>query len=477
MESKARRIPRKVRTSGRPKKRSAKANVRVSRAKPTEVVAFSVLCAPASGATLAEMRRRLSLRTIKEFQPDEDTVRRVVKRLWALGFDVIDGPGPVVAAQGTVRRFAEVFGVTLVKRTSTRRVPGTRRVLVETAIGLPDGARIASPAALPGALLVTVARPPRLTAALIPPAFTGRHMHLPGDIAQLMRASATHRRRLPSGDRATGGGITVAVIDGGFADHPFLGEHSYRITRVPTTDAPDPFDGGTHGTAMLAGLFACAPDVDVLAVRYDLNPLVALNEVSDNHSDVRLVSLSWGYEQDTVVSDPDDFIALEIKILTMIANGVTFVAAAGNSGDRNFPAMMPDVIAVGGVTIDAQDSLRAWSGATSFTSLIYTGRKVPDVCGIAGDVLLPLRNPGAKPAWAATPGGTSLATAQVAGIVALLLQKKPTLTPHQIRELLMSTATDVKKGSTVTPNKATTGHDLATGAGLANALDAWNNVT
>ena len=478
MESKASRIPRKVRTSGRRTQRPA-AKVRVGRAKPDDIVAFSVLCVPASGATLQELRRGLSLKTVRQFQPDEDTVRRVMERLWALGFDVVDGPGPVVAAQGTVQRFAEVFNVKLVKRTITRRLPGSRRALREKSIGLSDRATIRSPAALPGALLVTVARPPKLTGTSIPPGISGRHMHLPGDIAQLMRASATHRRQLPDGDRATGGGVTVAVIDGGFADHPFLAEHDYRITKVPTVEAPDPSKGGTHGPAMLAGLFACAPDVEVLAVRYDQNPLAALNEVS-NHDDARIVCMSWGYDHsglDALMSDPDELLTLEIKILTMIANGVTFVAAAGNEGAHNFPAMMPDVIAVGGVTIDVDDTLLAWSGASSFTSAIYAGRKVPDVCGIAALALLPFRESDAAPDWIPIPGGTSLATAQVAGIAALLLQKKPTLTPHQIRGHLMDTATDVKKGSTFTPHKAKAGGDLATGAGLVNALDAWNDVT
>ncbi len=425
------------------------------------------------------MRRRLSLKTIREFQPDPEARRQAMRRLWAFGFEVFDQAGPVVTCQGSVRLFSDVFQVPLLKRTRVRPIAGSRRVRKERVIELPKGTKIDNPHALPEALVVTVTQPPKPSVPLLPGAEATRVMHLPGDIALLTHAAAAHRQPVGDAGRATGAGVTVAVVDTGFANHPYLTEHGYRITRMsaPGTSSPTS-DELDHGAGMLAGVFACAPDAEVLAVKYGGNPVTALNVVLD-HPDVRVLSMSWGFDQGTrttLQTEPYDLIDVAITVLTIIESGVTVIAAAGNLGEVNFPAMMPDVIAVGGVTVDEDDDLRAWNGASSFQSLIYPGRDVPDICGIANEVLLPSRPPGSDPDWQMNDGATSLATAQVAGVAALLLQKDPTLTPAGIREHLMHTATDVRLGQTATPHKAKKGIDLATGAGLVNALAAWNSV-
>jgi subtilisin family serine protease len=329
--------------------------------------------------------------------------------------------------------------------------------------------------------MITLAVKPTLAAPSLPPEFTGRNLRLPGDIAQLTYASAAHRQRLPSGDRATGSGVTVAVIDSGFEEHPYFAEHGYRITRVAASDQSNPSqDDGPHGTLMLAGLFACAPDVDALAVKYQ-DALVAIKEAVLHISAPRILSLSWGFpiaaSRTQLPTVPVDLVVYQTELLTMILNGITVIAAAGNLGNRNFPAMMPEVISVGGVTVDEDDTLMAHDGSSSFTTKIFPGRRVPDICGIAGEAVLPTRDPAGGAGWIAEAGFTSMATAQVAGVAALLLQKKPTLTPQDIRSRLTGTARDVRYGTNATSNTATKGADLATGAGLVNALCAWTSVT
>ena len=432
---------------------------------------------PISGATADEMRRRLSLKTIKEFQPDPAARRQAIKSLWALGFEVFDEPGPVLACQGTVKLFSEVFHVTLVKRIRKMRVPGTRRIDEDISIELPEGVTIDVPEDLPEVLLVSVAQAPKPSVPLLPAAVAERVLHLPGDIALLTQAAAAHRQPV-GGDRATGVGVTVGVIDTGFAVHPYLTEHGYRIHRIAASGASNPSrDPGDHGAAMLAGIFACAPDAEVLAVKSGKNLVAALNVVLA-HPEVRVLSLSWGYDQGTrttLQTSPIDLLPIETTILTIIARGVAVIASGGNDGARSFPGMMPDVIAVGGVTVDEDDRLLAYQDASSFESLIYPDRNVPDLCGIASDVLLPSRLPESSPDWQVSPGATSLATAQVAGVAALLVQKKPSLTPDQIRHHLVDNTTDVRYGETA-EHTATKGVDLATGAGLVNALKAWNSV-
>jgi hypothetical protein len=429
--------------------------------------------------TLEQLRKRLSLTTIREFLPEETTRRNVMNRLWSLGFEVFPSSGPIVSARGPANLFSDVFAVQLVKRIRKIQLPDSRRVVAQRSIETLGKKPIRVPDAVPQTLMVGLAQQPELAIPSLPPEETGRNLHLPGDIAQLTRASAAHRQVLETGDRATGNGVTVAVVDAGFPRHPFLEEHGYRITRIAAADASDPEVAPSgHGVGMLAGLFACAPDVTALAVKWGDNPIAALDAVMD-YGGVRVASLSWGFDQGkkhSLPTSPDTLLMIEARILEMIASGVTVVAAAGN-GERFFPAMMPDVIAVGGVTVDEDDGLLAWDGASSFTSLIYSGRRVPDVCGIATRAQLPTRAGTAAPGWTSADGATSLATAQVAGVAALLIQKKPSLNPNEVREHLMHWATDVQQGKTASKNTATTGDDLATGAGLVNALDAWVNLT
>jgi subtilisin family serine protease len=418
------------------------------------------------------MRRRLSVKTAREYLPRNETRLQVKSELKALGFEVFDSAGPVVTARGSVKRFTETFGGQLVKRTRKYAIPGSHRVRTETSIALREGSELPKPGTrmTSDALLIAVATRPRRAAPSVPPPVGDVTLHLPGDIAQLTRASATHRRSV-GGDRATGNGVTVAVIDSGFADHPYYREHDYRITRIAASDVEsDPSDDDIeqHGTYILAGVFACAPDVHVLAIKHQ-DPVTALNDAMARGANV--VSLSWGIDLDDPQSLP-----LQQTIVTMMAEGVTFVAAAGNDDDINFPAMMREVIAVGGVAVGDDDSLTAWEGSSSFNSPLFAKRQVPDICGIASAAWMPIPLTVLPDGWDSMSGATSFATGQVAGVAALLLQKSPSLTPEEVRDCITSTATDVTKGESYPGHRARKGRDRATGFGLVNALDAWNSI-
>jgi len=62
--------------------------------------------------------------------------------------------------------------------------------------------------------------------------------------------------------------------------------------------------------------------------------------------------------------------------------------------------------------------------------------------------------------------GTSVAAAQVSGIVALLLEAKPSLTPQAVRKALLSSARDL----------GPKGRDDQFGAGLADAYGALQSL-
>jgi subtilisin family serine protease len=218
-----------------------------------------------------------------------------------------------------------------------------------------------------------------------------------------------------------------------------------------------------------------APDADVFAIKPHMNNETAIDLART--FPIKVISASWGfdlYDETVFPSGPDGLSTLKSRILKAIRDGITFVAAAGN-GEMQFPAIHPRVLAVSGVAVDANDGRGIWSGASSFQHpTIYSTRNVPDVCGVASPILLPYPPCETGPAgcWDVR-AGTSFATPQIAGICALLLQKKPALTPVAIRDVLYNNSVDVIGGSTVDRPPKMPGKDDATGGGLVDALKAW----
>jgi serine protease AprX len=441
-------------------------------AAPDDLVSFAVVCQPASGASLERLRSTLTVESLDEYLPSEEVLAGVGDQLRELGFEVFDLPGPVVSARGSVARFQSVFHAELVRR--TRTVTNSVSEKTTTSVVLKPDSLAPSAGPLRGALLISVMSRPHFVVPRLPSTTPKFSLHPPGDIAHLTCASATHRLSTALGNRATGEGIAVAVLDTGFALHPYYSDHGYRITRVAMNDTSDPeIDDDSHGTSILAGLFACAPDAHAYAIKIGADATLGFRYAM-RIPNLRVISVSWVDDRAVGNTLPLELKPLELSILAAIRAGVTVVAAGGNGQPSTFPAMMPDVIAVGGVAVDGDDGITASRASSSFTSGIFPGRNVPDFCAIASTMWLPI--PGDPPDWISAPGGTSCATTQVAGIAALLLQKSPRLTPAEIRRVMAETAEDVRDGTTRSGNRARLGTDRATGAGLVNALEAWQLV-
>jgi subtilisin family serine protease len=121
--------------------------------------------------------------------------------------------------------------------------------------------------------------------------------------------------------------------------------------------------------------------------------------------------------------------SLERALKTAREKGVVLVAAAGNAGPKSpplYPGADPNVIAV--TATDIRDGV--FRGANQGTQVSVAAPGV--------DVLAPAPDEAYQMST-----GTSIATAHVSGVVALMLERDPSLTPTDVRKILEATATDL----------------------------------
>ena len=271
---------------------------------------------------------------------------------------------------------------------------------------------------------------------------------------------AADKLRLPAvHDRVTGRDVLVAVIDtGADATHPEL--TGAIEASFDALDGVDPTPGA-HGTAMAGAIAArlrlsgTAPAARLLAARAFGPP--AANGVAEGSTYHVVACLDWAVERGARVvsmsfAGPSNTL-LARALAAAEAKGVIAVAAAGNAGPQSpplFPAADANVIAV--TASDADD--RVLPAANRGAHLLLTAPGV--------DILVAAPKGGYD-----LTSGTSVAAAEVSGIVALLVEKRGRLTPAEARRILAETAIDL----------GAKGRDPIFGAGLVDAEAAVSAAT
>jgi len=250
---------------------------------------------------------------------------------------------------------------------------------------------------------------------------------------------------------ATGSRILVAVIDSGVdSSHPDLAG-AVAANFDAATDAASPHP---HGTAM-AGAIAAHRTVLGVAPRVGLLTVRAFGEGTGSAEGTTfniIKGLDWAAAQGARIVNmsfagpPDP--RLHDALARAARKGMVLVATAGNAGAKSpplYPAADPSVIAV--TATDPDDAL--------FTGAIRGDHIAVAAPGV--DVLVP-----APDAAYQLTTGTSVAAAEVSGVVALLMERNPALRPADVRAILMRTAKDL----------GPKGHDRNFGAGLVDAFRA-----
>ncbi len=249
---------------------------------------------------------------------------------------------------------------------------------------------------------------------------------------------------------ASGNKVLVAIIDSEVdRTHPDLaGAITASFNAASAAEPPH-----SHGTGMAGAIAAhrnmlgTAPRVGLLTVRAfsatansaegtTFNILKGLDWAADQGA--RVVNMSFAGPPDPRLRD---------ALQKAYNRGMVLIAAAGNAGPTSpplYPAADPGVIGV--TATDSRDAV--FSGANRGN---YIAVAAPGV-----DVFAPAPNGAYQ-----LSTGTSIASAEVSGVVALMIERNPSLTPAAVRRILMETATHLgPKGN----------RDF--GAGLVNAYEA-----
>ena len=311
----------------------------------------------------------------------------------------------------------------------------------------------------------------------------------------------------------TGKGVIVAVLDSGvntehtdLKDHLWNGnaQHGYNAANpgsAPTDDASGSGHGthcagivcgdGTSGTAT-----GVAPDATLMCIKlYNAGSGMTLQSLTngiefatDNGADILSISQGWK-------NPSGNRTTIRTTFENLLQMGVVAAVAAGNDradlatlpvpnnvrtpGDCPPPWLNPDqtiqgglssVISVGGVNEDntiggiSSQGPVTWEG-TSFNDYPYNngasmGLIRPDICAPISVKSLANATTGYV-----IKGGTSQAAPAVAGVMALMLEKNPDLTPADLCRIIETTATKLSQ---------TKSNDF--GSGLINALAAVQAV-
>lgn len=289
-----------------------------------------------------------------------------------------------------------------------------------------------------------------------------------------------------------GSGLTICVMDAGFNNLAHVAFDSMNIIAMWDFVNGDPNVGdegdmgtGSHGTNTLSVIGGFAPG-NLIGPAYRSNYILAKTENTDSETPVEednwVAALEWADSIGVDVTSTSlgyleyDFpftsytwqdMNGNTTIITIAADlavkkGIVVVNSAGNEGWRTTPNSL--VAPADGDSVFAIGAVDASGIIVGFSSFGPTvdGRIKPDFMAMGSNV------------WAARSSsttqytyvsGTSFSCPLSAGVVALLLQSNPNLTPIQIRNILRQTSTRSN-----TP-------DNFYGWGIIKVLDAINLIT
>ncbi len=263
--------------------------------------------------------------------------------------------------------------------------------------------------------------------------------------------------------------VRIGIIDSGLdANHPEL-QGKLKIfkdfTDKQSVQPTDDLGHGTHITGTIAGgqtaptsgdripsAIGIAPGAELVVAKIftrsqdttletTLSAMQWMADPDGNPSTMdqpQVINSSWGSEGPAGGLDPSsEPFCRAVETWTKL--GITSVFAAGNRGSQanaiDLPAACPQAIAVGATDMNDQVPSFSSRGPVKWKDLLL---EKPEI-GAPGWKVLSSKSGGGYEEMS----GTSMAAPHVTGLIALMLQKNPTLTPAQVKQMLITSAYDL----------------------------------
>lgn len=317
----------------------------------------------------------------------------------------------------------------------------------------------------------------------------------------------------------TGKNVIVAVLDSGtnidhydLKDHLWVGEvdgemvHGWNYISN-NSDIRDDYGHGTHCAGIVCGdgtvgnTVGVAPDATLMTLKVvnragggSPSAMMSGVQFAIEHG-AQILSASLGFKISQIGVAASE--SLRTTFVNALNSGVIVCAAAGNDGntygapdnvdvpgscpppylhdDQTLKGGVSSVVCVGSVNSynnhvsTSSEGPSTWnrSGSSAYTDYIYSGTSMglirPDISA-PGELVYSLKYDEVDKYKYMS--GTSQATPCVAGVMALMLEKNPNLTPAQICQIIEETAS----------NKPTTKNNYI-GSGVIDALNAVDEVS
>jgi serine protease AprX len=300
----------------------------------------------------------------------------------------------------------------------------------------------------------------------------------------------------PRGLGLTGDGVTVADIDSGvdathqdftgrikaqlnfegswIYDNPQDGRFSDRIAEATAPLAGiDEHGHGSHTAGTIAGtgqsalddrdFSGMAPGAQLVIAKiaggaqgalydfgYEINCMIAMEYIAEHPAlRVRVINNSWGvYEVDDPRTEP-----VVMMANALVDKGITMVFSAGNSGPKQntvgWPGAAGKVITVAATKKVAPYAMSSFSSRGAQVDVaapgedIFSVRAKTQYSTAHEDLFLSVPDAGIDAPFYMAISGTSMAAPHITGIVALMYQANPRLTPQVVEEVLERTAVDL----------------------------------